>query len=406
MALRITGGYTCGVSPDGSGPILSPDGSRPILSQWGNISQTDRRNPRAHIQIAQGYMTAQGHSQDLYGAAFFVVDATRSAERAWCFAGVSKVRSDEAHSVATDVQQDEATENTLSPTIFKYRCRNADGGGGEFSVEIVLHLRRASNHDDALHIELVSAPRDGARPCEQVSEHGVRTWPGALVGTFSTRGRPGLSMHTIITRSLAAVPFDVESQSVCQGRGYVAAAVGAVALAVAAPFAVMGVVGALGFQTGGIVAGSTAAGMMSAEAAAAGGGVAAGGLVATLQSIGAAGLGTAATAGAVTTGAAAGGITAGALGLAANRSQHGKLCDMQGRWTVVIEQWWGRGCRTYLFVSETSARQFFEKKWQHARILVNPYGQEVMSGIFVANLHGALERVRHSWQDTMSGSAA
>eukprot|EP00927_Polykrikos_kofoidii_P070776 TRINITY_DN67161_c0_g1_i1.p1 TRINITY_DN67161_c0_g1~~TRINITY_DN67161_c0_g1_i1.p1 ORF type:complete len:351 (+),score=18.43 TRINITY_DN67161_c0_g1_i1:68-1120(+) len=82
--------------------------------------------------------------------------------------------------------------------------------------------------------------------------------------------------------------------------------------AIMAPCAAVGVVGALGFGTGGIVAGSAAAGMMSAEAIAAGGGVAAGGLVATLQSVGAVGLcataatGLAAAGGSV--GIAAGGI--------------------------------------------------------------------------------------------------
>ena len=58
---------------------------------------------------------------------------------------------------------------------------------------------------------------------------------------------------------------------------------------VAMPFAVMGVVGAMGFTGSGIAGGSVAAGMMSAEAVSLGGGVVAGGTVATLQSIGAAG---------------------------------------------------------------------------------------------------------------------
>ena len=58
----------------------------------------------------------------------------------------------------------------------------------------------------------------------------------------------------------------------------------------AAPFAVVGAVGAIGFTSGGIAAGSMAASMMSSSAIASGGGVAAGGVVATLQSIGAAGL--------------------------------------------------------------------------------------------------------------------
>jgi len=88
--------------------------------------------------------------------------------------------------------------------------------------------------------------------------------------------------------------------------------IGAASIAFAAimPFAIMGIVGAMGFTSGGIAAGSTAAGMMSAEAIASGGGVAAGGTVATLQSIGAAGLGAAGTTGAVLGGAVVGGTVA------------------------------------------------------------------------------------------------
>uniref|UniRef100_G1TTB7 Uncharacterized protein n=1 Tax=Oryctolagus cuniculus TaxID=9986 RepID=G1TTB7_RABIT len=52
------------------------------------------------------------------------------------------------------------------------------------------------------------------------------------------------------------------------------------------------VLGALGFTSAGIAAGSVAAKMMSAAAVANGGGVAAGSVVATLQSVGAAGLAT------------------------------------------------------------------------------------------------------------------
>jgi len=80
-----------------------------------------------------------------------------------------------------------------------------------------------------------------------------------------------------------------------------------VTAAVAAPFAVMGVIGGMGFGTGGIVSGSMAAGMMSAKAIAGGGAVAAGGTVATLQSIGAAGLGVAGTSAAAGAGAVVGG---------------------------------------------------------------------------------------------------
>ncbi|XP_036006517.1 interferon alpha-inducible protein 27-like protein 2A [Fundulus heteroclitus] len=65
--------------------------------------------------------------------------------------------------------------------------------------------------------------------------------------------------------------------------GAVLGAVGAVALATAA-------LGAIGFTSSGIAAGSFAAKMMSSAAIANGGGVASGSLVAILQSAGAAGL--------------------------------------------------------------------------------------------------------------------
>ena len=81
------------------------------------------------------------------------------------------------------------------------------------------------------------------------------------------------------------------------------------AVTVAAPFAVMSIVGAYGFGASGIAAGSVGAGMMPAEAIAAGGSIAAGGTVATLQSIGAAGLGMAGASAAATVGAVAGGLT-------------------------------------------------------------------------------------------------
>ena len=89
--------------------------------------------------------------------------------------------------------------------------------------------------------------------------------------------------------------------------------------AAAAPYAVVGVVGAMGFEASGIAAGSMAAGMMSAEAIAGGGTVAAGGTVATLQSIGAAGLGVLGT-----TSAVCGGVTLGAAtSVGVVQSMHG-----------------------------------------------------------------------------------
>ncbi|NWX06832.1 IFI27 protein, partial [Caloenas nicobarica] len=70
----------------------------------------------------------------------------------------------------------------------------------------------------------------------------------------------------------------------------IGAAVGGVLPAGVLLVGVPAVIGALGFTSAGITAGSLAAKMMSAAAIANGGGVAAGSTVAVLQSIGAAGL--------------------------------------------------------------------------------------------------------------------
>jgi len=70
------------------------------------------------------------------------------------------------------------------------------------------------------------------------------------------------------------------------GRIFSTGGVGALVGAATPTVAVAGV-HAIGFGTGGIVAGSAAAGMMSTSAVASGGGVASGGMIATLQSIGA-----------------------------------------------------------------------------------------------------------------------
>ncbi len=85
---------------------------------------------------------------------------------------------------------------------------------------------------------------------------------------------------------------------------------------VGTPLAVLGVVGAIGFTSGGIAAGSIAASMMSASAIASGGGVAAGSVVAILQSIGAVGLGV----GGTVLASAAGATLLGSVGYVAGRA--------------------------------------------------------------------------------------
>ncbi|KAF4089930.1 hypothetical protein AMELA_G00043970 [Ameiurus melas] len=84
----------------------------------------------------------------------------------------------------------------------------------------------------------------------------------------------------------------------------ITAAVGAVCSVLLTPLAIS----AVGFTTGGIVAGSIASLMMSAAAIANGGGVASGSIVAILQSFGTAGLTTAATGALASAGATIGGV--------------------------------------------------------------------------------------------------
>ncbi|XP_062889757.1 interferon alpha-inducible protein 27-like protein 2A [Mobula hypostoma] len=81
-----------------------------------------------------------------------------------------------------------------------------------------------------------------------------------------------------------------------------------VTIAVAAVAAPPLILGAVGFTSTGIAAGTIAAKMMSVAAVANGGGVAAGSTVAVLQSIGAAGLSAAANAALGTAGAVVGAI--------------------------------------------------------------------------------------------------
>ncbi|XP_073339391.1 uncharacterized protein [Pagrus major] len=87
---------------------------------------------------------------------------------------------------------------------------------------------------------------------------------------------------------------------------------GAIVAVVGAPLAL----GAAGFTSAGIAAGSIAANMMSAAAIANGGGVAAGSVVAVLQSAGAAGLSATATTAVAGTGGALGWLTSLFLGKA------------------------------------------------------------------------------------------
>jgi len=147
-----------------------------------------------------------------------------------------------------------------------------------------------------------------------------------------------------------------------------------VAVAAAAPVAVVAAIGAVGFGSGSVAAASMAAGTMSAEAVASGGAIAA--------------------------------VGASAVAAAAEASQtlaaiHIQGLDLQGVWVVVVEEWLWRGCIIYRFPNSQEACAFFDSKWSCARILVNPLGYELAHGIFgrLGNLHGPVNRVRRHWQN-------
>lgn len=125
----------------------------------------------------------------------------------------------------------------------------------------------------------------------------------------------------------AVLPHTISGKQIWS---WVGIGVTTITLAVSMPFAVMGIVGAMGFGSGGIAAGSMAAGMMSAEAIASGGAVAAGGTVASLQSIGAVGLGVAGASAAATTGAVVGGlVSSGAAAASGGLSNHQRRISLE-----------------------------------------------------------------------------
>ena len=131
---------------------------------------------------------------------------------------------------------------------------------------------------------------------------------------FSTRSTsdPGISEVFCLEPTLPSTKTGAQLRNLTIGGSVAALSI------IAAPIAVVGMIGAMGFGGGGIAASSVAAGMMSAEAAASGGIIAAGGTVATLQSIGAAGLGIAGTTASMSMGAVVG---ASALGVSAAASK-------------------------------------------------------------------------------------
>eukprot|EP00549_Striatella_unipunctata_P012758 CAMPEP_0118725372 /NCGR_PEP_ID=MMETSP0800-20121206/33104_1 /TAXON_ID=210618 ORGANISM="Striatella unipunctata, Strain CCMP2910" /NCGR_SAMPLE_ID=MMETSP0800 /ASSEMBLY_ACC=CAM_ASM_000638 /LENGTH=207 /DNA_ID=CAMNT_0006634065 /DNA_START=136 /DNA_END=759 /DNA_ORIENTATION=- len=155
----------------------------------------------------------------------------------------------------------------------------------------------------------IESVNDGSKLCSEGSENGFFIQSVEHKGmclACSNGGYVDTTEDSADWETWRLEPIMPETIHAHQIWNWVGLGVGTAALAVIAPFGVMGVIGAMGFGAEGIVAGSVAAGMMSAEAVAVGGGVAAGGLVATLQSVGAAGLGVAGVAAAAGTGAGVG----------------------------------------------------------------------------------------------------
>jgi len=277
-----------------------------------------------------------------------------------------------------------------------------------------LLLSEATGPQTPMYSELLTTNSSGTTPCQRLSSIGRRSWSGVPCATFRTYMGADCLVHTLVRgESDCPVPPAPAPDSALVRSGTTlaaAATIGGLA-AIAAPFAVMGVVSALGFGSGGIAAGSTAAAWMSAEAVASGGVVAAGGTVATLQSIGAAGLGaagvTASAAGGAVGGTLVGGsVAAGASVASGSRSQ---LEDqghqiVGGTWVVVTEEWFGQGCQINEFLSHDAAAGFFHEKWRCCRILFNPSGQEVAKGVFVTGANGGLDRIRDHWNAFMLGN--
>ena len=167
------------------------------------------------------------------------------------------------------------------------------------------------------------------------------------------------------------------------------------------------VISAIGFGSGGIVAGSAAASMMSAAAIAGGtGGVAAGSAVAVLQSAGAAGI-FAGPVGWIVLGVGLGlGASVGLIvksfisGIPGGRRFAGTAAPPSaGNWTIGTEEGVDN-VLLYVFSNEEDARAAFHKIWP-SRILYNPQGNEVISA--GGNGH-AIETVRRVIQSLSSVS--
>eukprot|EP00585_Thalassiosira_rotula_P013058 CAMPEP_0196130430 /NCGR_PEP_ID=MMETSP0910-20130528/804_1 /TAXON_ID=49265 /ORGANISM="Thalassiosira rotula, Strain GSO102" /LENGTH=414 /DNA_ID=CAMNT_0041389731 /DNA_START=159 /DNA_END=1403 /DNA_ORIENTATION=+ len=201
---------------------------------------------------------------------------------------------------------------------------------GQFTVRSLEHGSYLGSSKDGKLIVAESKQRWKIAPS---SDEGIllQSIEYGLNLSCDTDGEPKIQNNDGETETWIHEPIMPNTLSEKNIWSWVGIGVTTAAVAVAAPFAVMGVVGAMGFGAGGIASGSVAAGMMSAEAIAAGGGVAVGGTVATLQSIGAAGLGVAGASAAATVGAVAGGLTsfsvAAASGSLSNEQQKIKLED-------------------------------------------------------------------------------
>lgn len=356
-----------------------------------------------YVKLMEGrswWPDENGHEFQGHAEAFLVIDPT--ARSTWTVVGAEFVSENGELTKRQGVQDSDRKELTFQA------CNR---GAKKWCY---LHFAKTLPSDQNVHIEILKA-NDTDGPCQSLYLKGRRSLPSILVALFCTYSRDGQVLYTIIGSALS--PGDVppgpsESILVRNGVKLTAGVSLGVVAAIAAPFAVMGVVSALGFSSGGIVAGSTAAGMMSAEAAASGGAIAAGGTVATLQSIGAAGLGVAGTTGSAAVGAVGGTLLGSAGGAVAQKIEQkmshsitpvaAETTIADGKWYVIAEEWFGKGCEVYVLVGQEAAYRFFEGKCWCTRILVNPFGQEVAKGIFVSDkFNHALARIRGHWQAYM-----
>lgn len=397
------------------GGFVRFDGARKgqYAHEWG-ISEDGKMPPlsnRAHtVQFSEGYALSKAPKGRAYATSYLVLDPSNCD--ALTVVGAEIVYDNQTSMQRRCIQFGETGTH-------RFQVFDAFGWSdelGQMYQNVFLRLRLAAKDDPDLCLEKFATNESSSKPLCQMFEYSSSCFGanrGQLIAKLGTCGRHtdfggwrsgGERKCTIYTliwlcrTTPARVRADITTRN---GIVPFAALALAVPLAFLAPVAVTSVIGAMGFEAGGIVAGSTAAGMMSAEAIASGGAIAAGGTVATLQSIGAVGLSAGGAAACASAGAVLGGAVGSGTAVVGGRIQscfrpstHFQDPSL-GIWSVVTSQHGDR--RVYEFIAEDHARQFFQNMWSCTRILVNPDNEEVASAVVVCDATNALRKIREAW---------